>query len=297
MPNPNWVDSNVAIGFSSIFWNTAWTRGQAPHTLGILCDPDHPALAKFPTEYHSNWQWWELVSRSSAMILDDLPPKLRPVVQVIDTWFSNRRLGLVFEGKVGEGKLLVCSMDLESDLDRRPVARQMRHSLLRYMAGNQFNPKCSITVEQVQSLLKEPSALQRLGAKVQADSQHRGYEATLAMDGDPTTIWHTRWEPTPTPLPHHLVIDLGQPREVAGLTYLPRQDMDNGRISKYEVYVSSDGSNWGQAVATGTWSNDAKEKKVRLEQLREARFVKLVAVREVNGQPFASAAEVDVLLK
>ena len=48
----------VGLGFSSIFWNTAWTNRQPPHTLGILCDPAHPALAGFPTESHSNWQWW-----------------------------------------------------------------------------------------------------------------------------------------------------------------------------------------------------------------------------------------------
>ena len=62
----------VALGFSSIFWNTAWTRRQPPHTLGILCDPKHPLFASFPTDNHSNWQWWYLVSRSGAMILDRL---------------------------------------------------------------------------------------------------------------------------------------------------------------------------------------------------------------------------------
>jgi hypothetical protein len=65
--------AEVAIGFSSIFWNTAWTGGQAPHTLGILCDPGHAVFQDFPTEYHSNWQWWDPVSHSQAMILDHLP--------------------------------------------------------------------------------------------------------------------------------------------------------------------------------------------------------------------------------
>ena len=62
----------VALGFSSVFWNTAWTRGQAPHTLGILCDPEHPAFEAFPTDFHSNWQWWYLVTRAAALVLDDL---------------------------------------------------------------------------------------------------------------------------------------------------------------------------------------------------------------------------------
>ena len=116
----------VGMGFSSIFWNTAWTGRQPPTTLGILCDPTHPALAGFPTEFHSNWQWWYLVTRARPMIIDDLPPQLKPVVSVIDDWFTARRLGLVFEAKVDGGKLMVSSIDLRSELPGNPVARQLR---------------------------------------------------------------------------------------------------------------------------------------------------------------------------
>ena len=145
----------VKLGFSPIFWNTAWTRRQPPHTLGVLCDPKHPALADFPTESHANWQWWYLLSRADALILDDLPRNLRPVVQVIDDWVTNRKLGLIVEARVGSGKLLVCSIDLESKLEANPVARQMRASLLRYMASEQFRPPLEITVPQVRSLMND----------------------------------------------------------------------------------------------------------------------------------------------
>lgn len=143
----------VALGFSSVFWNTAWTRRQPPTTLGILCDPRHPALADFPTDFHSNWQWWYLITRSGAMILDELPGDARPVVQVIDDWFTARKLGLLVEARVGKGKLLVCSMDLEKDLAGNPVARQMRHSLLRYLASERFQPAASVTAETIAGLI------------------------------------------------------------------------------------------------------------------------------------------------
>lgn len=143
----------VALGFSSIFWNTAWTGRQAPHTLGILCNPKAGALAEFPTEYHSNWQWWYLVSQAGAMILDPLPVDLHPTVQVVDDWVTNRKLGLVFEVAVGEGKLLVCSIDLEKQLDQNPVARQMRKSLLDYMASSMFNPSVHVRSEQIRRLM------------------------------------------------------------------------------------------------------------------------------------------------
>jgi hypothetical protein len=144
--------AEVAIGFSSIFWNTAWTGGQAPHTLGILCDPAHPVFQSFPTEYHSNWQWWDPVSHSQAMILDELPAELRPLIQPIDTWFENRRLGLMFEARVGNGKLLVCSIDLSSELEKRPVARQLLNSAMEYMNSPAFQPETEISAVRIRDL-------------------------------------------------------------------------------------------------------------------------------------------------
>ena len=151
---PRQVKTGVVLGFSSIFWNTAWTRRQAPHTLGILCDPKHPALAEFPTEYHTNWQWWELVHQAAAMELNGLGRPLRPLVQVVPDWFEPKRLALAFEARVAGGKLLAVSMDLENGLERRPVARQMRASLLRYMAGAAFDPQAELTAEEVRSLYR-----------------------------------------------------------------------------------------------------------------------------------------------
>jgi hypothetical protein len=155
----NTESNKVTLGFSSIFWNTAWTGHQPPTTLGILCDPKDPALANFPTEYHSNWQWWYLVSRAEAMILDDLPKDLHPTVQVIDDWVTNHKLAMVFEGKVGKGKLLVCSIDLKKDLDQNPVARQMLHSLLDYMAGSKFKPAVALTPAQIRRLMTGPHVM------------------------------------------------------------------------------------------------------------------------------------------
>jgi len=151
-PPPDTVKTDVALGFSSIFWNTAWTKHQEPHTLGILCDPAHPALAEFPSDFHSSWQWWDPLSNAATMELDALPADLRPIVQVVPDWFDPKRLALVFEARVGKGRLLVTSIDLESDLPERPVARQLRTSLLRYMSTKAFNPQVELSSEQVSGL-------------------------------------------------------------------------------------------------------------------------------------------------
>jgi hypothetical protein len=148
------MGGEVAVGFSSIFWNTAWTDGQKPHTLGILCDPEHPALADFPTEYHANWQWWDAMSHSDVIKLDSFPLELRPVVRVIDDWVTNRKLALIFEAKVGAGQLLVCGVDLKNGMEDRPEARQLRSSLLHYMSGEDFEPKVKLSVEQLEKIIR-----------------------------------------------------------------------------------------------------------------------------------------------
>lgn len=146
------IKEGVGIGFSSIFWNTAWTNGQKPHTLGLLCDPEHLALELFPTEYHSNWQWWDAMSHSEAILLDSLPVELKPIVRVIDDWVTNRRLALLFEAKVGNGKLLISGIDLQSELETRPEARQLLYSLKNYMAGGDFDPKVSVETKAIREL-------------------------------------------------------------------------------------------------------------------------------------------------
>lgn len=145
---------DVKIGFSSIFWNTAWTHGQPPHTLGILCNPKHPALKAFPTQYHSNWQWWDAMSHSNAIRLDAISPQVKPIIRVIDDWFTARPLALLFECKVGNGKLLVSGIDLLSGQEKRPEAKQLLYSLKSYMAGDEYKPAANVSIETIKALFQ-----------------------------------------------------------------------------------------------------------------------------------------------
>jgi len=143
---------DIAIGFSSIFWNTAWTHGQAPTTLGILCNPKNPALADFPTEYYSNWEWWDAMTHSNAIILSDFSQKLRPIVRVIDDWVTNRPLGLLLEARAGKGRIIVSGVDLLTNAEKRPEAQQLLYSLKKYMTGKSFHPKTMIDIEKLKAL-------------------------------------------------------------------------------------------------------------------------------------------------
>jgi len=125
--------------FTTAFWALSWFP-ERHETMGILCDPSHPALAAFPTDAHADWQWWDLMSHSRAFVLNAAPPGFRPIVQVIDDAARSYRLGAVIEARVGAGKLLATSFDLINSLDTRPAARQFRYSLLHYAASHDFNP-------------------------------------------------------------------------------------------------------------------------------------------------------------
>jgi hypothetical protein len=291
----NFDTEPVKLGFSSIFWNTAWTGRQAPTTLGILCDPKHPALAEFPTEFHSNWQWWYLIHRAGALRLDLLPKGTEPIVRVIDDWFTARPLGLVVEGKVGAGKVIVCGFDLTRDADD-PVSKQMRASLLAYMDSGKFAPKTDFTADQIQSLITDPRRSALKGVRLlRASSEQEGYEAEAATDGDPTTLWHTAWGDLAAGFPHELVVEFDAPRTLAGITALPRQDGNpNGWIKDYGVFVSSDGQNWTE-VARGAFPRNAELKTVRFAQPATAKFLKLGAWSGHSNGPWASLAEFGVL--
>ena len=144
----------VVLGFSTIFWNTAWTRRQPPTTMGILCDPRHPVFAGFPTESHSNYQWWYLLKQSRGVLsLQGQDPAWRPLVQVIDDWFTARRLGLVVEAKCGQGRMLISAIDFEqAALD--PVSSQFRDSLLAYMSSERFKPSHVLSKQDFRKMVQ-----------------------------------------------------------------------------------------------------------------------------------------------
>ena len=126
--------------FLPVFWSPVWFPTQKPNTMGILCDPKHPALAEFPTEFYSNWQWCELLDHSRSIILDDTPAEFRPIVQVIDNFARNHKMGVIFEARVGAGRLLVCGIDLPGLVEKQPAARQLLASLQRYAGSEAFHP-------------------------------------------------------------------------------------------------------------------------------------------------------------
>lgn len=138
--------------FTPVFWNTSWFKMRPPHTTGIFLNEYHPLFKAFPTEYHSNLQWWELLNRAQVMRMTDFPQDFQPVIYSIDTWFLSRKAGMLFEANVLNGQLLMTSMDLTSDPDNRIVARQLYKSVLDYMQSDAFRPAQSLPIETIREL-------------------------------------------------------------------------------------------------------------------------------------------------
>ena len=135
---------------------------QAVYHLGILTDPLHPLFKSFPTEMHTNWQWFPVIKNSHPMILANTSKIYRPIVQVIDNIERNHKLGLVFEFQVGKGKLLICMADLNK-ASAYPEGRAFYSSLLEYMTSRDFAPKTHITLDDFLRLITTPVVEGKIG--------------------------------------------------------------------------------------------------------------------------------------
>jgi len=139
--------------------------------------------------------------------------------------------------------------------------------------------------------------MERLGARVvKVDSAESGFEAQNAMDGDPSTMWHTAWSPQPLGPPHEIQIELRKPAVLQGIAILPRQDGNpNGQVKDYACYVSLDGKGWGEPVAKGSLAKDPTRQTIRFARPVEARYVRLVALASVSGGRWTSIAELELV--
>lgn len=158
LPKIGTLRGNLPGCFIPFYWTSFGTLGGASSAAGLLIDPTHPLFSQFPTDSHVNWQWWDLLTRCQPMILDSYDSKHAwpkdhfPLLQPIDTWKINRKLALVTEAKFGRARLLICSINLEDDLDQRPATRQFRKSLIDYMNSDAFDPQLKVTDEMLGEL-------------------------------------------------------------------------------------------------------------------------------------------------
>lgn len=166
MPDKTSVKAPIDGRFIPVFWSPLHFPNQ-PGTLGAMIDAGHPVWREFPTDTHTDWQWWELLSHSYAIDLDGLSVRPAMPFRFVDKYNRNALPAALFEAKVGNGRLMVCTLDVTHDLEKRIVARQLRRSILTYMGSPEFRPRTELDEDEIKSLFVTPHAANR---QVQANA-------------------------------------------------------------------------------------------------------------------------------
>lgn len=273
-----------------VFWNRLMNPGWG-RMLGLWIDAKHPALAGFPTMSHFDWQWSELVNGARAMNLGRLPRGLQPIVQPIDDWNRNYKLGTLFEARVGTGRLVVSTFDLGSRLESRPVARQLRRSVLDYMASTAFAPKTAIAPEALRATLFDTRVMSKLGATASGWP-----DAGNAIDGDPNTyalVTGRSDMPRPQPV---LTVKFPAPVPFTGLVLMPRQNHreHEGDVREWLIEASDDGQAWRE-LRRATLGSTFDPQTVRFERLETARHLRLTALSGFGKDRASALADVAVI--
>jgi len=139
---------SVPCHFSTDFWSVGTFPCQSG-TMGQFIDAAHPIFRGFPTEKHTNWQWWPMANRPAVR----LPAGLRAIVAQLDSFTTLRPLAQLFECRVGSGRLLFSSMALQA-LTGYPEARALLNAIYRYMESDLFHPDQCLEVSDIEQLFE-----------------------------------------------------------------------------------------------------------------------------------------------
>ncbi|HEY5391776.1 MAG TPA: glycoside hydrolase family 2 TIM barrel-domain containing protein, partial [Hanamia sp.] len=138
------------ISFDPVFWSLGFFPQQEEQTLGSLIENKNLLFKNFPTSYYTDWQWYT-ISKGKYFYLKSFPRGYHSIVEPVPDFHNNERLGSLFEGKVSNGKLLVCGYDLTDSSNI--VGKQLMYSILEYMKSDAFHPAYSLQADSLKDIL------------------------------------------------------------------------------------------------------------------------------------------------
>ncbi len=267
--------------FIPVFWSPLHFANQ-PGSLGTVIDASHPLFNDFPTGRHTDWQWWELLATSTSVNADPLGVVFHPVMQFIDKYNRNSLPAIMWEAQVGNGSLLVCTLDIESEPETRIAAAQLKRSIMSYVSSPEFSPRQTMTSEQIASLFRSRPYRLRLSN----GTSHPDYPLANMLDGNPDSIWHSDWRDAKNRYPYAIDFEMIEPMQVAGFDYVPRQGNTRGRIRRYRVQTSPNGRSW-TTVAEGA----APPSELRFETPVLTPYLRFEALSDLDGTENCAIAE------
>ena len=138
---------SIQAQFTTDFWSVG-TFPEQEGGMGQLIDGTHPVFDNFPTEFHTNWQWWPMASQRAVI----LPQRYDAIITEMDSYAFLRPMAQLMECQCGGGKLLFSSMGLQ-DLQQYPEARALLYAIYCYMKSEKFEPGQEIEIEVFEQLI------------------------------------------------------------------------------------------------------------------------------------------------
>lgn len=122
-------------------------------TMGLLIDNTHKSLSDFESEYFTTPSWYNIIRSGVCAVLDDAPKSFYPIVQTIDNFERNHKLGNLFEAKVSNGRLLVLTMSIRRLFESRE-GKWFVKSVCDYCNSDDFNPEYRLDEDYIRSIFK-----------------------------------------------------------------------------------------------------------------------------------------------
>lgn len=138
---------SIQAQFTTDFWSVG-TFPEQEGSMGQLIDDTHPLFDNFPTEFHTNWQWWAMASQRAVI----LPKRYDAIITELDSYAFLRPMAQLLECRCENGKLLFSSMGLQ-DLQQYPEARALLQAIYQYMESEKFAPKQKMELAELEGLV------------------------------------------------------------------------------------------------------------------------------------------------
>ena len=139
---------SIKTQFTTDFWSVGTFTDQEGG-MGQLIDTEHPILKEFPTDFHTDWQWWIMATKRAVI----LPHPMKTIITEMDSYAFLRPMAQLIEFRCLKGKVLLSTMELHKS-QQYPEARALQTAIYEYLSGECFEPSEEISEEELSMLVR-----------------------------------------------------------------------------------------------------------------------------------------------
>ena len=142
------LPNSIKTQFTTDFWSVG-TFADQEGGMGQLIDTEHPIFKEFPTDFHTDWQWWIMTTKRAVI----LPHPMKTIITEMDSYAFLRPMAQMIEFRCLKGKVLLSTMELHKS-QQYPEVRALQASIYTYLSGENFEPAEEITEEELSMLVR-----------------------------------------------------------------------------------------------------------------------------------------------